>query len=211
MDVILVPQGAEYRAVCRGLQSRKRSHPDVVAIPIGSQPVRTFLQTWQPPAQVLVMGLCGSLQAAYRIGDAVLYQECVSATMPALKCDRSLHERLNLPLVQAFTSDRVIHLAHEKRAIAQTYAADVVDMEGYAILEALQRSGTTVSMLRVVSDDCHADLPDLSAAIAADGSLVPGRMAIAMLKQPIAATRLIRGSLRGLRTLQTLTEQVFRV
>jgi hypothetical protein len=40
MHTILVPQGAEYQAVCRGLNQVRGSKPTVVAIPMGVQPLR---------------------------------------------------------------------------------------------------------------------------------------------------------------------------
>jgi hypothetical protein len=48
-------------------------------------------------------------------------------------------------------------------------------------------------MLRVVSDDSKHDIPNLTSAINSDGSLQPLPLAITMIRQPIAATRLIRG------------------
>jgi hypothetical protein len=62
-------------------------------------------------------------------------------------------------------------------------------------------------MLRVVSDDVRFDLPDLSDAIQ-DGKVQAGRMAQAMIKSPIAAGRLIRGSLTGLNRLRQLAAEL---
>jgi hypothetical protein len=82
-------------------------------------------------------------------------------------------------------------------------------MEGAAVLEVLGQTGIAVAMLRAVSDDCHHDLPDLSAAIAPDGSLRPLPLARSLLSRPIAASHLIRGSLAGLKQLERLTRQLF--
>ena len=76
-------------------------------------------------------------------------------------------------------------------------------MEGSAILEVLNLTGCPIAMLRVVSDDLDHDLPDLSAALSPDGSLRPLPLAIGMMRHPIAALNLIRGSLKGLQTMQT--------
>ncbi|HEY9727086.1 MAG TPA: hypothetical protein V6D50_11625, partial [Chroococcales cyanobacterium] len=75
---------------------------------------------------------------------------------------------------------------------------------------ALSQVGAAVAMLRVVSDDCHHDIPDLSPALSADGSMRPLPMAIAFGRQPIAATRLITGALRGLRVLEDVTTRLFQ-
>ncbi len=109
-------------------------------------------------------------------------------------------------LVRGLSSDRIISSSVEKRQLGQSYQADVVDMEGFATLSVLNPKGFAVAMVRVISDDSYYDnMPDLTPAISADGSLKPLPLAMGMLKQPIAATRLIRGSLRGLKVLEELS------
>ncbi len=272
VETILVPQGAEYKAVCRGLSRVKPSKPLVVPIPISPKPVTRYLERWQqaghflnyPKLRVLLMGLCGSLSPHYAIGDIVLYQDCVyesngstpdisrltSPPTPLLQgegsntppfptqeggleglgqpfpssigstpllqvCDSELttllHHKLKqrVPLVRALTSDRLIFSAQEKRHLAQIYDTQVVDMEGFAALEVLTQAGVAVAMVRVISDDSHHNLPNLTSALSPEGSLQPLPLAIGMLRQPIAATRLVRGALHGLRVLQNLTTQLF--
>jgi hypothetical protein len=77
-------------------------------------------------------------------------------------------------------------------------------MERTAILSALVPLGIPVTRVRVVSDTATQDLPNLQQAIGAEGDLLPFPLAIGLLRQPIAASRLIRGSLQGLRTLQRI-------
>ncbi|MBW4570920.1 MAG: phosphorylase [Tolypothrix carrinoi HA7290-LM1] len=213
--IILVPQGAEYKAVCRGLTSKQ----SVIPIPVGSQAVSRYLQTcqdklWNPQAKVLVMGLCGSLRDRFQVGDIVLYEECVYETK-VQQCDREFTAELDahlqdkVSLVKGLTSDRVICSAKEKLHFSKISGADVVDMEGFAALEFFQQAGVEVAMLRVVSDDSKHDIPDLTSAINSDGSLQPLPLAISMIRQPIAATRLIKGSLRGLKVLEEVTAFLF--
>jgi hypothetical protein len=232
IDLILVPQGAEYQSVCNGLaravQPAPQPVPQVAPIPMGVQPVVRYLQNWQqtvPALQsaktILVMGLCGSLNPVYEVGGRVLYNacldncldNCLDSQQDGWQCDRlltqSLQSRLKIPLVKALTSDRLIASAQEKQTLTQTYGADVVDMEGAAILKTLSPLNLSIAILRVVSDNCHQDLPDLNNAIDANGSLQPLPMALGMIRQPIAATHLIRGSLKGLKTLQILTTELF--
>jgi nucleoside phosphorylase len=226
IDTILVPQGAEYKAVCKGLSRVAISAPPVFPIPVGTSAVRKFLKNWlqsghlshfQQPL-VLLMGLCGSLSLQHNVGDVVLYQSCIylcSNNNPkTLLCDSKLTTKLQSKLQKkafmgiGLTSDRVISSAQEKLNLGQVYGADVVDMEGFAALEVLSQEGVAVAMLRVVSDDAHHNIPDLSHAFNADGSLQPLPVAISLLRQPIAATRLISGSLRGLRVLRHIIESV---
>ncbi|MEH2056375.1 MAG: phosphorylase [Nostoc sp.] len=224
INTILVPQGTEYQAVCRGLSGLPGSIPTVVAIPVGMKPLLKYLQQspgngqfLAPKSRVLIMGICGSLSDRYTVGDIVLYQDCIYQGKQQ-ECDRSftaeLHSRLPTPnsplnLVKSLTSDRLISSAAEKRRLGETLAADVVDMEGFTALEFFNAAGVAVAMLRVVSDDCQHNIPDLTPAINSDGSLKPFPLAIAMLRQPLAATRLIRGSLTALKVLEQVTNLLF--
>ncbi|WP_392480716.1 phosphorylase [Nostoc sp. C110] len=217
INTILVPQGAEYKAVCRGLSGVTGSIPTVVAIPVGMKPLLKYLHQGQflvPKSRVLIMGICGSLSDRYKVGDIVLYQDCIYQGK-LLECDRTfttqLHSQISekVSLVNSLTSDRMIWSAAEKLHLGETLAADVVDMEGFTALEFLNVGGVAVAMLRVVSDDCQHDIPDLTSAINSDGSLNPFPLAMAMLRQPLAATRLIRGSLTALKVLEQVTNMLF--
>ncbi|MEH2465178.1 5'-methylthioadenosine/S-adenosylhomocysteine nucleosidase family protein [Nostoc sp.] len=220
-NTILVPQGAEYKAVCRGLSGVTGSIPTVIAIPVGMKPLLKYLQQSQgngqflaPKSRVLIMGICGSLSDRYTVGNIVLYQDCVYSGKRQ-ECDRTfttqLHSSLSkkVSLVKSLTSDRVICSAAEKRHLGETLAADVVDMEGFTALEFFNTAGVDVAMLRVVSDDCQHDIPDLTSAINSDGSLNPFPLAMGMLRQPLAATRLIQGSLKSLKVLEQVTNRLF--
>jgi len=284
INTILVPQGAEYQAVCRGLSPINAPQPQVIAIPIGCEPVTRYLAKWQkseqflthPQPNILLMGLAGSLSPQYHLGDIVLYQDCVYPVIsspveylhfgenkaeptpnpskegnrrqkavqqsccrrlgkekgckveindnyrqlplnsPTLPTDKELTTLIqhHLPeradLVRGLTSDRIIWSSSEKRQLGQVYQAAVVDMEGYAVLEVLYSMGIAVAMLRVISDDCYYDLPDLNFAISPEGKLETLPLAMGMMRQPLAATRLIRGSLKGLRVLQQVTASLFK-
>jgi hypothetical protein len=225
--MILVPQGAEYKAVCRGLSGVKLPKPWVVPIPIGSKPVTHYLERWQQtedfltakPLSILVMGLCGSLSPQLAVGDIVFYYDCVymssNTTILLRSCDRELTTVLRHQLgeevtwVRGLTSDRIIVSAEEKRHLGQLYNTQVVDMEGFAALEVLSGTEVPVGMVRVVSDDAHHNLPNLPSAISPEGSLQPLPLALGMMRQPIAASRLIRGAMRGLRVLQEVTTRLF--
>ncbi|MDZ8241762.1 MAG: phosphorylase [Nostoc sp. ChiQUE01a] len=220
-DTILVPQGAEYQAVCRGLRNLTGSSPRVLPIPVGMKPLLQYLQQSAESGQilaaksrVLIVGLCGSLSDRYGVGDIVLYEDCVYQDK-LQECDRSFTAQLHSAFptihfpIKALTSDGVIWSAAEKRRLGETLAVDVVDMEGFTALEFFNAVGVAVAMLRVVSDDCQHDIPDLTSAINSDGSLRPLPLAMEMLRRPIAATRLIRGSLIGLKVLEQVTNQFF--
>ncbi|PSP13443.1 MAG: phosphorylase [Cyanobacteria bacterium SW_11_48_12] len=216
IDAILVPQGAEYRSVCKGLSRASVATPPVFAIPAGGVPLTQYLERWQQAGHfsnlaqpnVLLMGLCGSLLPQYSVGDVVLYESCWEWKSDRKggdyrQCDReltaSVHSVLQkrVTLVKALTSDILIYSAPQKCDLGQLYGAEVVDMEGLAALEVL------------VSDDCRHDLPNLSAAFHSDGSFKPLPLGMGLLRQPLAATRLVSGARRGLRVLQDATTSLF--
>jgi Phosphorylase superfamily len=221
VNAIFVPQGAEFKAVQRGLKRTGVSNSVLLyATPMGPQPTGQFLEQWLQADRkslgdrpsVLLVGLCGSLTAQLNVGDRVLYQSCidgrVSPCVPVLPCDESLlqalQERLNPSVTQVtgLMCDRLVHLATQKATLAQQYLTEVVDMEGYAFLQALRSTDMKVGMLRVVSDDAQHDVPDLADAMTEAGELKPLALVGSMVRQPRRALRLIRGSLAGLKQLE---------
>ena len=164
------------------------------------------------------MGLCGSLSPQYQIGDVVLYRDCLFSS-PSLLQNKHTDVLLtttvnhllqeNISLVTALTSDRLIYSAQEKLNLGQRYQAGVVDMEGFALLNFLQQHNNRVVMLRVVSDNSQDDIPNLNKAIDSTGKLQTIPMAIAMIKQPVAAMRFAKDALKGLAILQQITTELF--
>ena len=221
-DVILVPQGTEYRAVRRALHGLTTSEVRVIPIPIGIEPTTRYLQHWvaeilphRPPA--IVLGLAGSVSPQVSVADVVVYRECgyrhPQRGMVTLECDRSLTERVQAKLalsgepVRGLTCDRIITEAEEKQSLARVAA--VVDMEGFAILQVLQNAGFPVAMVRVASDGFEDSLPPLDGAIDPEGNLQPFPLALAMMKHPARSLKLIRNSLRALSVLSQTTRTLF--
>ena len=217
IDTLVVPQGAEHQAVCRGLQKAGVDRLKIIAIPIGTIFVEQFLSNYLEEIRnstgILILGLCGSLGDSYAVGDSVLVESCKDPNHNLVHLDRKLtadiQQKLSLKTVAGLTSDRVIVKAQEKLALAQKYGASIVEMEGYAYVQKLQQQDIAVAMLRVVSDDSEGDIPNLNRAIDSRGNLKTLPMAIALVKQPIAAIGLIKGSLAGLKALEQITTQLF--
>lgn len=232
IDKILVVQGAELNSVKRGLNSQLSIVPDFLALPIGSKCVTRYLNEWQKkqdfysrrPSRVLLMGLCGSLSGKYQPGDIVIYSDCIRDDGYQLlqhKCDPILTTTLTTKLqeclqqkaslVRGLTSARFISQAKEKQLLGKKTGAEVLDMESFAVLDFFANLSISVSvaMVRVVSDDCYYDLPDINFALTSSGNLQPILLAIAMLKQPLASLQLIRGASKGLKVLQQVTTYLF--
>lgn len=219
IKLIFVPQGAEYRAVCRGVRRINSEIPLILPIPIGVNAFKSYLENWQQTQnfldkhrdRVLILGLCGSLSPSYRVGDIVIYQTCGYGNEKVAwrECDfesiNCIYEKAKI--VKGITCDRVVGSAKEKLHLASTSQADVADMESYVALEVLQ--GISVTIVRVVSDDCEQDLPDIADAIAPDGSLKTFPLAVRMAQNPVAAIKLIRSSLKGLKVLEQAIGELF--
>ena len=226
IDTILVVQGPELNSVRHGLSHRLSVPPKLLPLPIGLTSVSRYLDEWQKrqdfcseqPSKILVMGLCGSLCSKYQPGDVVIYDECVllhESQLLRQKCNDVLTGKLQTylqkraSLVRSLTSDRLIHKAEEKQLLGKNTGAEVVDMEGFAILNFFAKLSISVAMVRVISDDSHHDLPDLSCAITSSGNLEPLPLAIAMFRKPIAALQLIQNARKGLQVLQQVTNYLF--
>lgn len=219
VDTIVVPQGAEYKAVCQGLKQANSRNIKVISIPIGTKDIlQTLINRsfeFINPQRVLIMGLCGSLNSSQGIGDRILYRNCCNLAQDHLNLDqeltREIQQRLLLNLFTGLTSDRPICRAKEKLKLGHEYNAEAVDMEGYAYIKELQRQNMSIAMLRIVSDDARGDIPDLGLVVDENGSLNSRQMAIAMIKKPLASIRLIKGSLIGLEQLRRVTKELFSV
>ena len=233
ITVILVPQGAEHQAVLKGLKKgifgssdkRGSTYPQVIPIPIGPVPVQRYLQKIQdtgdrlhPDSTVLLMGLGGSLDPDLAVGTVTLLESCIAEwadAQPMVKSDclllNWLQENLehDTKCVQGVTSQHLISSAQEKTLLHQQLKASIVDMEGYCVLQFCQAQGMKGGVLRVVSDDCVHNVPDVNNAISPEGTLRTVPLALGLMRQPIAAVRLIRGSMAGLRVLNQVTQQLF--
>jgi len=164
------------------------------------------------------MGLGGSLTPDLCVGDVALLESAIATWQPdrsELKGDRALIDKLQARLgqsgrrVKGVTCDRLVNIAAEKRQLAEKYGASVVEMEGYGVLEYAQEHEIACAIVRVISDDCFHDLPDANGAISPEGTLRSLPLAWRMMRQPLAALRLMRGSLQGLKVLEQVTAQLF--
>ena len=254
VELILVPQGAEYAAVVRSLKRQclanigglETNGPMVCPIPIGANAVPYLQhlvqmgrvsQRWQGRT-VLLIGLGGSLSPHYHVGDVVIPKSiCWAGTSPsadgafddglttylvrlkryaiAPSLVNTLYQNLscrlaqmsnsaNVGIVHGITSDRIVTTPQEKRKFAEMYDAELVEMEGAYILDFFQQRGADVGIVRVISDCCDREIPDLNNAIDPLGNLKTGRMIGQFLRQPMAAAHLIQGSLKGLRGLELI-------
>lgn len=224
IDVIIVPQGAECRAVRQGLKSLSIK-PRIIEIPIGTNRIEETLsaqQFWQSnPQRVLMMGLCGSLSSSLSVGDLALYESCYQQNNRSyIKINSELNSLISHNLntllgqdkstfVAGLTSQQVITKVATKRQLSKEFSAQVIDMESYLYITCLQQRGIELSILRIVSDDLKFDLPNLEQAISIDGNLKPLTLISEMSRAPYSSIKFVISSLRALQELRKIVEIIF--
>jgi hypothetical protein len=224
VDVILVPAGFEYFVVRSSIVARYPTAPTVIPIPMGPGPLVHHLQhllddglLFKPASRILLMGLGGGLSTELRVGDGMLMEECGFCLdhpiIEWLPCARDFLEVLSfcladLPRGRMLTTSTIICNSSDKQQLRSHTLADVVDMEGFPALKILSEAGHHVAILRVISDDCHHDLPNLSSVVSSSGALSIFPLVCAFLRRPQDSFRFILGSLAGLRSLGRLATQL---
>jgi hypothetical protein len=195
--ILLVPQGAEERAV-----RSAAPHAAIVAIRAGARAAE--LPEDLPAGPIVVLGLCGSLRGL-RTGEAAIFRDIVDARGRFTFDDELVQTmRATLPaakIVPACTIDHVVTRASERAALAAAYGAEAVDMEGTHVARALAARGRASLIVRVASDDPSFDLPPIEEAFDAEGAIRPLHLARAFAAKPAAAVRFIGDVRRALRAL----------
>ncbi len=208
VETIFVPRGAEERAVRSAMP--KGSRVRIVAMGIGPRAAARAAREAIALAHfgtALITGLCGTLNPAFVVGDALVYREIVGPDMPTVVLDADLASAFarNLPGAQtgvrAVASERVVERANDKYALGARFSADAVDMESYALADALAGAGVAVGVVRVASDAVGDDLPELGRALDGSGGMDDFALALALVRSPVAAARLIANATKSLRAL----------
>ncbi len=200
-DTIVVPRGAEARAVEQGWAIAR---PTLLAIPAGDA-AQALLQHAQVGQSVLVLGLCGALDPTLRVGDTVVYERILNGS-ETVELDPELRALCAVvsrhPPVAAAAVTHVIGDVATKSTLRAATGAAVIDMEAAALARALGRRGVRVATVRVVSDDAQHELPDLGGVYDAAGSLRPLALAFAFARAPRRSARFVANALRALRALR---------
>jgi hypothetical protein len=197
VPVLLVPQGAEERAI-------RRAAPGATVIALRAGASAAALPAELPPGLIVVMGLCGALRGL-RTGDCAIFQDVVDEAGRYTFDDelvRGVHAALpDAKLVHGCTIDHVVTRATERAALAAAYNAQAVDMEGTHVARALAARGRASLIVRVASDDPSYDLPPIEHAFTASGAIRPLQLALAFAARPRAAARFISDVRRALAVL----------
>ncbi len=208
VETIFVPRGAEERAVRSAVP--KGSPVRIVTMGIGPRAAARAANEALAQAQfgtALVTGLCGTLSPAFVVGDALVYREIVGPSVPNLVLDEALANGFAHLLpgaqtgIRALASDRIVERSSDKHALGVHFAASAVDMESYALADALAGAGVAVAVVRVASDAVGDDLPELGRALDGSGGMDDFALALAFMRSPVAAVRLIANATKSLRAL----------
>ena len=209
--VLLVCDGDELKAVQKGLSCQNLSN-QIIALPIGIDNVNQVLASIPiNRKQALLVGLGGGLSPQLQVGDVVIYQSCSYVKEGKIlhkSCDRfltkQLQSKLNGTLVRGLTIDQLVTSPAEKKSLYQKFNCEVVDMETYGVMNYFD----SVAVMRVISDSAIDSVPDLNSAITSEGKLDKMKMAIAFMKEPIKASKLIKNALASLKILEQAIIQI---
>lgn len=186
-----------------------------------------------PYDALIVSGLAGGLDPELKIGDAIVYDQCLDAREykenPFPKTEKLAVETMNrqADLVRALldalrktslncfygfgiTVSQVVINSQDKLWLGQQHQALAVDMESFDIVQVAAEFGVPAAVVRVVSDEAGHDLPDFNLVNDADGSVNPRRIAAAMLQRPTASARFLRNLKPVLMSLRKVLEVVLR-
>ncbi|HUA99312.1 MAG TPA: hypothetical protein VMA34_13365 [Terracidiphilus sp.] len=94
----------------------------------------------------------------------------------------------------------------EKRRLAATYSAALVDMEAAAIARLAQMRGIPFYCIKGVSDGLNEHLPDLNPFLATDGSFRSGRFILSVIPRPWYWPALVRLGENSRRASQGIAE-----
>lgn len=206
-DAIVVPRGAEARAVELGWPAAK---PILRTVPAGGA-AGAALADVALPESALVLGVCGALDPTLRVGDTVVYARIADGA-DVIELDPRLAQACaaacaTVP-VGAANVPAVVGSVREKAAVRALTGAAVIDMEAASIARALHRRGVRVAMVRVVSDDAEGELPDLRDVYTPGGALRPLAFALTLARTPQRSLRFIAHVLQALRALRATAARV---
>jgi adenosylhomocysteine nucleosidase len=158
------------------------------------------------PRIVLSVGLCGAINAKFKVGDLVL---CESVHLGAARNSQAEAARsdvglsrlaqesaekagLRLRSGQSVTVDHVIGERSEKDALRQATGTDVVEMESYWVGLVAQEMELPFLIVRVVSDGARDAVPHIPGLVTPEGEYRASRALPYLLRHPASLPQLLR-------------------
>jgi len=119
------------------------------------------------PEVLIAAGLAGGLRAQWTLGRTMIARTVV---------DEATGRRFTTESGEGtVVSSREIASLEKKRALAQRFDADLVDMEGAVVAEVAQAHGLPFMAVKAVSDDFDSELPPLQGFVDREGRFQSGR------------------------------------
>jgi nucleoside phosphorylase len=162
----------------------------------------------RPPQVVLSVGFGGALIPGLATGDVVVGQHATSVQLPSkdvpFDFDHSTavlqaltDAGLSASYGNVLTVPEPLLTSNEKRSHGLQTQSSVVDMESYWIARECQQRNVPMVSLRVILDEMSHDLPELVAAITADGGENEWLHALRAILKPSVASMLLPLAVRS--------------
>ncbi len=128
------------------------------------------------PAVVISAGLAGALTAALHVGDVVRPAKVVDAgDGSSVSCAGGEHVLVTAPAVAG---------VEQKRRLAASYAAQLVDMEAAAVAKGALARGVSFNAVKAISDEADFEVPQVEGAVDAQGKFQTGKFLRSMVLRP---------------------------
>lgn len=155
------------------------------------------------PRRVLSAGFAGGLAPGLAMGTVVF-------SSPDEELARSLQSAGALS-ARFHCTERVATTALEKRALREQTGADAVEMESAIICGVCGRQGIANATVRVILDIATEDLPlDFNTLMNTRQELAPGKLGLALLRQPQKIPALLRLQRRSAAAAEALAQVLTR-
>lgn len=216
--LVLCPMSVESahvrRAVRRaGLGERVR----VVQTGIGKDAIVRCLRSAQPErgSACILAGVCGGLVTTADVPRIVgVIDTHGHAWTPTLGGERE-HRGTGAsddPGVTLVAVDHVVESPTDKRTLAQTTGAAIVDMESHAFASACEELGVRWTVVRGVSDTPEDVLPEeVLGWVTPEGNTRPVRAVLDMLRHPTHVPHVVAALRRTSRVMPKVAERVVEI
>jgi adenosylhomocysteine nucleosidase len=215
--LIIAPTGRELG----GIRTSRVAGIGVATVGLGraaADNLRSVLNS-RPPQVVLSVGFGGALIPGLTTGDVVVGQHTTSVQLPSKYVP--FHFEHSTAVFQALT-DAGLSVSYgnvltvpeplltstEKQSHGLQTQSSIVDMESYWIATECEQMDVPMVSLRVILDEMSHDLPQLVAAITADGGEKEWRHALRAMLKPSSVSALLPLAVRARKAATTIKAAV---
>lgn len=139
------------------------------------------------PPWVISVGYSGALQTGMKVGDIVVATSIADLHGQEIKNDVHFPEdpEHGLYVGRIINTDQIVRTVDEKLELGKQQDALAVDLESLAVAQVCQAEKKGFMAVRVISDDCSADLPvEVMSILGESGAVRAGAALGAVFKRP---------------------------